>query len=53
MLKLTKNVQNTCNNMEEIAVAPGSCCCCCCCCFTVAVNGNASSSISLVSANGN
>ena len=48
MLKFKKNVQITCNNIEEITVAPGACCCCsCCCCVSVGVGGDASSSVSL------
>lgn len=47
MLKFKNNIQTTCNNIEQIAVVPGSCCCCsCCCCVSVSVGGNASSSMS-------
>ena len=47
MLKLKNSIQVTCNNIEEVTVAPGSCCCCsCCCCVSVSVGGNASSSVS-------
>ncbi|MBU3090027.1 streptolysin S family TOMM toxin [Clostridium gasigenes] len=49
MLEFNQNMQNTCNNMEEVSVAPGACCCCsCCCCVAIGVNnGTASTSASL------
>lgn len=47
MLKFNKNLQNTCNTMEEVSIIPGACCCCCSCCCCVSVStgsGDASSS---------